>query len=471
VKLARGALGLVLAAAALATVATTADAAPVSVKPGNAEPIQFAQSLQCVCHGMLLDDWQQAMHSKALDDPLFKVKVAEVDEATGGKFGKFCRRCHGPVANMTSQDGLAEKSPAASQGVVCSFCHQVSGMSKRLANVPHLLEPTGMMRAQLKDAQAPHFTSYSALHESSRICGGCHNVDHPFNGMALETTYDEWKKSPQARKGLQCQDCHMSETPPLVGPTVGFAAEAAPERDNIYRMTFAGAQVALGNAQRATALLQSAAEIEMEAPDIVSAGTGAEAVVMVTNVGAGHYLPTGVTDIRQMWLTVSIVDDSGEETELGRRVFGTEFRDAKGKHPVEIQDAVGVAKDDRIPPTESITETYTIVLPAGIEAAQLRARLLYKSVPDELAKRAGVENPTTVMAEAAKRVFATEEAKAADDGGPGSTDTSAGGRASGSAGSGPMLVCIGLAVVAGLLVVAVIVRARKRKAGDPPSDG
>ena len=57
---------------------------------------------------------------------------------------------------------------------------------------------------------------------------------------------------------------------------MGFAAEAAPERDNIYRMTFAGAQVALGNAQRATALLQSAAEIEMEAPEVVSAGSGAE---------------------------------------------------------------------------------------------------------------------------------------------------------------------------------------------------
>ena len=107
-KIARAALGLVFASAVLVAVAAAAAAAPVSVKPGNAEPIQFAQSLQCVCHRMLLDDWQQAMHSKALDDPLFKAKVAEVDEATGGKFGKFCRRCHGPVANMTSQDGLAE---------------------------------------------------------------------------------------------------------------------------------------------------------------------------------------------------------------------------------------------------------------------------------------------------------------------------------------------------------------------------
>ena len=53
-------------------------------------------------------------------------------------------------------------------------------------------------------------------------------------------------------------------------------------------------------------------------------------------------------------------------------------------------------------------------MPAGVDVADVRARLLYKSVPDELAKRAGVENPTTTMVEAAARVFATEEAKAAD---------------------------------------------------------
>lgn len=414
---------------------------------------------------MLLNDWQASMHSKALDDPLFKAKVAEADEATGGKFGTFCRRCHAPVANMTSQDGLASMSPAAAQGVVCSFCHQVTGMTKRIANVPHLLEPTGMMRAQLKDAQAPHFTSYSALHESSKFCGGCHDVDHPFNGMRLETTYAEWQKSPQGRKGLQCQDCHMSETPPRVGPMVGFAAEAAPERDNIYRMTFAGAQVALGNAQRATALLQSAAEIELTAPEVVSAGGAETVTVKVTNVGAGHYLPTGVTDIRQMWLTVAVVDDGGAETELGRRVFGTEFEDAEGKHPVEIQDAVGIAKDDRIPPMESITETYALTLPAGVEAADLRARLLYKSAPDELAKRAGVENPTTTMAEAVQRIFATEAAQAADDGGPRSADATAASGAGGSSAPAAQWICAGLLVVAVLLSIVVVVRARRRSGG------
>ena len=89
--------------------------------------------------------------------------------------------------------------------------------------------------------------------------------------MHLESTYAEWKKSPQAKQGIQCQDCHMSESPPAVGPSTGQAAMDAPERPNIYHMTFAGAQVALGDADRATALLQSAATVEMAAPEIVAA--------------------------------------------------------------------------------------------------------------------------------------------------------------------------------------------------------
>lgn len=460
-RIARLLCAAALAACIVAGSASAAAAALAPVKPGSADPTQFPQSLQCVCHRMLLNDWQESMHSQALDDPLFKAKVDEADKASGGKFGVFCRRCHAPVANMTSQDGTDSMTPAAAQGVVCSFCHQVAGLSKPLANVPHLLDLTGVMRAQLKDAKSPHFTRYSPLHRTSKICGGCHNVDHPGNGLHLETTYTEWEKSPQAKKGIQCQDCHMSETPPTIGPSTGFAAEAAPERPNIYRMTFAGAQVGLGNARRATALLKSAAKVEMESPDVVSADRPGEVKVKVTNVGAGHYLPTGLTDVRQMWLSVVTIDGAGKETEVGRRDFGTQFKDSKGNYPVEVQDAVGVGKDDRIPPMKSITQTFTVTLPAGVAAAELKAQLLYKSVPDELAKRAGVANPTTTMAEASKRVFATEAARAADATIPPAAESS-GGAAPGSPPLAvPALICTGMVLIAAGGIIALIVRARR----------
>ncbi len=418
-------VGAVAVSCALSLGALPAFAA-VSVKPGNAAATDFAQALQCVCHNMLLTEWQESLHSRALEDPIFKLKVEEADGATGGAMGPFCRRCHAPVANMTGQEGAEQLTPAAGQSVVCSFCHQVTKVAEPPDNVSHLLAPTGVMRAQLKDAQAPHFTRYSALHESSRFCGGCHDLRHPETGVRLLNTYTEWKGSPQAEKGVQCQDCHMSEAPPAVGPSTGFAAEAAPQRDNIYHMTFAGAQVALGNPSRATALLKSAAKIDLSAPDIMPAGGAADVTVKVTNVGAGHYLPTGVTEIRRMWLSVTVGDGDGTETELGRREFGTEFKDARGKHPVAAELAAGIAKDDRIPPMQSVTETYRLELPAGAQAADVRAQLLYQSVPDSVAEHAGVSNPTTVMAEQTLRVFATAEAKAADAARPPSKESTQG---------------------------------------------
>ena len=389
---------LALVVVLLAAGAVPALAQSVPVKPGVAQPAQFPPSTACRCHGSLVGEWQASMHSKALSDPIFLAKVAEGDKATGNKLGPFCRRCHAPVANMTGEDGKDQMSPAAAEAITCSFCHQVTGTKKPLGNVSQLVDPSGVMRAQIKDPQSPHNPVYSEFHTTSDICGGCHNVNHPVNGMHLESTYTEWKKSPQAKQGIQCQDCHMSESPPKVGPSTGRAAAGAPERPNIYHMTFAGAQVALGDPDRATALLKSAAKVDLAAPEI--AGSSANVTVTVTNVGAGHYLPTGLTEVREMWLQVVAVDDEGTETELGTRLFNTELKDKNGKYPVELWDAVAIAKDDRIPPMGSVTQAYKLTLPAGVEAADVKARLLYKSVPDELAEKAGVENPTTTMAEA-----------------------------------------------------------------------
>jgi hypothetical protein len=386
---------------------------PAPVAPGGAGAASFPPASNCGCHGTLVDQWSQSMHSRALEDPIFKIKVAEADAATAGKIGPFCQKCHGPAAVMTGESGknVAEMSPAAAQAVGCMFCHQVVGNSEPLGNVSQLLEPDLTRRAQLEKPEAPHPAVFSALHVTSAICGGCHNVNHPINGMHLESTYREWAESPQGKAGTQCQDCHMSEKPGKIGPSAGQAAPGAPQRPNIYQMTFAGAQVALGNPERATQLLQSAAKVEMDAPRVVKSGEDASVTVKITNSGAGHYLPTGLTEVREMWLDVSIVDSAGKSTNLGEHRFGTVLKDAAGKFPAELWDAVAVQSDDRIPPMQSVTHAYKIALPSGTEAGTLKAQLLYRSVPEELAAKAGVKNPTTVMASAEQPVFGSSEAE------------------------------------------------------------
>jgi hypothetical protein len=386
------------------------------VEPGNATQEAFPPAAACTCHTMLVDEWSASMHSQALSDPVFNTKVAQADEATDGKLGPFCRTCHAPAAAMTGELAAGQVTGLGTQqGVGCMFCHQVIAMKDvEPGNTSHLVDPSGTRRAQIKDPQAPHPAMYSELHEKAEFCGGCHNVNHPVNGMHLESTFREWEKGPWADEGVVCQDCHMSEGPPKRGPSKGQAAMGAPTRDNIFHMTFVGANVGQGPAEQSTALLKSAAELKMDAPQIVPAGQSDTVSVTITNVGAGHYLPTGLTEVREMWLEVTAENPDGTSTRVGERRFGTVLKDEKGRFPVELWEAAAIESDDRIPPRESVTSTFTVTMPAGADKATLKAALYYRSLPDDLAKESGVENPVTEMVSSTQPVFSSEEAMAAD---------------------------------------------------------
>lgn len=401
----------ILAGCAIALAATSsAFAVGKPVAPGNGSAQTFLPAQSCGCHGTLIQNWQPSMHAQAIKDPVFRLKVSEARKQAGEDVARFCERCHSPVGNMLSEfDGAGQVS---GEGVACMFCHQVSGMAPgEPGNVSHLVQPDLTRRAQIKDPGAPHPAVYSALHESAEFCGGCHNVNHPANGTHLESTYSEWKASGYAKKGVVCQDCHMSSRAGLVGPSKGSAAMGAPERANMFAMTFVGANVGQGPAEESAALLKSAAKIAIEAPEITAEGETASVTVTVSNTGAGHYLPTGLTEVREMWLTVYAEDAAGKRTKLGERFFGSQLKDAKGNSPVEVWAATDIASDDRIPPNGSVAGSYVVTMPAGSESAKIGATLDYRSLPDALAGAAKVENPTTVMASAEKSIYSSQAAK------------------------------------------------------------
>ncbi len=394
------------------------------------------------------------MHAKALDDKAYQTKLRQAQEATNGKLGAFCNTCHAPVATMTGAIKVGSISPA-NNGVNCMFCHQVTGTTKPIANVSQTIKPDGTRRAQIKDPQAPHPAAYSEFHQTSAFCGACHNVRHPVNGMHLEATYAEWLKSPYAKQGVQCQDCHMSQQPGAIGPYSGEACGGGPTRTNIYQMSFVGANVAQGPPVASKAMLQRAASLKLEAPKIA---TGSQVVtVTITNENAGHYLPTGLTEVRQMWLQVTAEGPDGKKT-VGTRKFGTELADKAGKFPVELWEAEKIHSDDRIAPKESTTSTFTIELPAGDEQTKLTAALNYRSLPEELAKESGVDNPTTVMTSAESMVYGSEAAVKA------AVNTDLPDREDPGAGGLLWIVLAGIVVIVGLLVYA-LVAGRRRGSG------
>jgi len=373
---------------------------------------KFQPSQACGCHGELLEQWSRGMHAKAMTDPLYRFKVAEADKATNGTLGDFCDGCHGPVATMGGQAGdLSKASVQALEGVGCDFCHQVTGTTEPLGNVSQIVTPDGTKRAQFDDSLSPaHKTEYSKFHESAEFCGACHNVDHPANGMHLESTYTEWKASSYAAQGIVCQDCHMTPGPGVTKPNAGSAAAGGPQRQHIYTMTFVGGNVGLGDAQLAEERLKAAATLDIEVPDVVAPGSSADVTVKVTNSGAGHYLPTGLTEVRQMWLEVTAVAEDGTVTELGKHEFGSILKDAAGNSPVELWDAVAFEKDDRIPPQESSSDTYSFTMPDS-GAVKVNAALYYRSCTEEMATKAGVEIPTTTMVESFVPVYGSVDAR------------------------------------------------------------
>ncbi len=395
------------------------------------------------------------MHAKAMSDPIYLLKRDEANKATDGALGAFCDGCHGPVATMSGEvTDMSKASVQSKEGVACDFCHQVTGTKTPLGNVSQIVTPDGVKRAQFKDANSPvHQTQYSQFHETAEFCGSCHNVDHPGNGMHLEATYSEWKAGPYAAEGIVCQDCHMTPGPGVTKPNAGTAAAGGPQRQHIYTMTFAGGNVGLGDADLAEERLKAAATLELEVPEIVAAGSTADVTVTITNSGAGHMLPTGLTEVREMWLEVTATQDDGTETELGTHVFGSVLKDASGKYPVELWEAVAFQKDDRIPPKGTAKDTFTFKMPEG-GASQVKAALYYRSCTEEMATKAGVEIPTTTMVESVVPVFASEEqrseALAAENSDEGESSSSL-----------SVVVLGGLALVIGVTVF-MLMRARTR---------
>ena len=155
----------------------------------------------------------------------------------------------------------------------------------------------------------------------------------------------------------------------------------------------------LGHSERALLAeerLRNAAVLEII--DLSAAGeTIASVTVRVRNEGAGHMLPTGVTEFREMWLEVTVRDNSGNtvfssggtgtDGELlgDTRVFRTVFGDPEGKPTINVTEAAVMLSDHRIQPKGWIDETF--VFGKNIEKPfTVHAALKYRSMKPSLVR-------------------------------------------------------------------------------------
>ncbi|MFZ6049194.1 multiheme c-type cytochrome [Pseudomonas sp. CR3202] len=362
------------------------------------------------CHTEIYQQWRTSMMAHAWEEPIYRALLRHASEATEGRVDNFCTGCHTPIGlttgrinsavNRASVEFTAKNVPMP--GVDCETCHNISARTG-LDNGAYVLSPRAHGKptkfGPREDGVSPyHDTVYSDLHTRSDFCATCHNVTHPFSTVAVERTYDEWLESPYSFNDQSCQSCHMP----------GFAGKAAvmgPDRPDVASHWFTGANAAvldyLGQkeaAQRAREQLAKAAEISFESiPVSLVPGQEVSVRVKVANVGAGHKLPTGFPEGREVWIDFRVVDGSGRElyrlgaikdgaTEPDTRNFKVHLGDKDGKElDIEVWNATQILSDNRILPKGYDISEFTFEVPKDVTGpVTLTAELNYWPFPQRL---------------------------------------------------------------------------------------
>lgn len=404
------------------------------------------------CHERQMKGWEGSMHSLSFKDPVFQAEWALAVKATDGKALNDCGGCHTPIGITTGtvkfdptlgKHGGFTAPKQAEHGVSCDVCHSVSGSTAKHSpvgqpgNASIELNPGETKYGPLKDAKSGyHEAEYSELHTKAEFCGSCHNIFHADNKFPIEHTYDEWKSSPYAQAGIPCQDCHM--VPVDIATQVadrmvrakdvpnhglgGFAAKRAKqEREIVHDHGFVGGNAVIAAAlgspgaeeHKAEAIkrLQSAADLDM---DVRTGRGGAQELrVKVTNLRAGHHLPTSLTFIRRIWLDVTITDDQGRvllrsgELDSHNRVdedtviFGNHSVDKHGKSTVNPWEIARFDQLNTIPPKGYRYGKYAFKLPEGVKTFKVDVKLNYQSydqkVADKLLGEGAIKVPTVEM--------------------------------------------------------------------------
>lgn len=412
---------------------------PDSVKSPSLPKQEFASSRfesshNCqYCHQQIYQQWRGTAHALSATNPVFLAEMKSTSQETGGESDAFCVSCHIPVgwvaAEIPPVDGSGLSS-MAKQGVSCDLCHTTTAIAGR-GYAGFQLTPGRTKFGPLVDPlQTPlHESAFSKLHTEAEFCSSCHEIIHPQNGLLLSSTFSEWQQSTYGFRRIACQHCHMTPGPGVRKPNPGVTATGAPKvREHTWRHDMVGNNVfALrrngfsAQAARAEENLQAAAVLFLGLPERLSPYQPIGINIRIRNNGAGHYLPTGLSLFKDMWLEVvctnqagQVIYSSGVLTETGAIpdgavVFKTRFADASGEETDNLWKAVKVLDDHRIPPQKYVDEFVEIPGLPQPEVLNIRVRLLFRNITPQRAAQLGIsvaEIPVVVMAEISGQIKA-----------------------------------------------------------------
>jgi len=168
-------------------------------------------------------------------------------------------------------------------------------------------------------------------------------------------------------------------------------------------------------------MLQRAAKMEVLDLRNVRPGGLATVDIRVSNIGAGHKLPTGFPEGREMWIDFSVLDDNGKvlyrlgridsagHLDPGTHVFKVTLGDDAGnKIDLELWKATQILFDTRILPRGYADVSFDFLVPEGAEGMlSIKADLCYHSFPQPLVNYLlgsdAPKVPTVIMTSVSKR--------------------------------------------------------------------
>lgn len=315
------------------------------------------------CHQKEFNEWASSIHAVTGPDVIYEnsISVNEFASETGGDLAtekvRWCDGCHEPLGILAGEGTpvpVVGPNEALEEGTNCIVCHTVTAAEPLVGNgaltinfneTHRFMAPGLIMAAPQEHARAMQAKTHNPLMGSSDMCGGCHTEIRPTRvggefPLHFQETYDEWRLSRYADKGIHCQDCHMDANP------ANYINELKngehPQRTVSHR--FVGSNYLLTAADMLgkkvmelrggwlpgrnvlmtgeewlkslqeqqnliLALLKAAADLSVEVGAISE--HSAQVDVLITNSGAGHSLPTGPLDQRHMWVQVKATDLSG----------------------------------------------------------------------------------------------------------------------------------------------------------------
>ena len=291
--------------------------------------------------------------------------------------GTDCVRCHEPLARLIEPD-----HPAARDGVSCEGCHTTAVVEVAAESATFRLRPEERTKyGPLCDAVDHYFHKMgcSPLHGESQFCAGCHHLTVSLRDGAKVRVlgeYDEWRESPQSKKGVSCQDCHM---PWDVAPLAAGSAA----RVNASHHGFRGDKADLR---------QRSLTVNMT---IGHSDERLTLEVLLKNSGAGHFVPTGTPDHRVV-IEAATVDASDHEIDRGERSYGKMLVDEEGR-AAPFFSAAKQASDTRLAPEEARKETFDLSAPARATAVKLQ--VVFIDMAPDIARAIAYEPVREIMYE------------------------------------------------------------------------